>query len=149
MIADRRLYGTLDGGVVEEDDPRADFLIIAEGQSLRDKDVAKYRLTQDDDGTVRYEGFTGPKPSTGVESLDLTAPGSGEGQPQPSQEPQEPEQTDGTELPDDFPGASDLRAAGRTTYEQVAELSEEDLKAVPGVGPATLEKIKVALNDWE
>lgn len=48
-------------------------------------------------------------------------------------------------LGDDFPGKVPLSDAGITTWAQVRALSEAELKAVKGVGSATLEQIKTAL----
>lgn len=45
-------------------------------------------------------------------------------------------------LPEDFPGHAQLVEAGYTTMHKVETASDEDLLAVEGVGPATLEKIR-------
>lgn len=48
-------------------------------------------------------------------------------------------------LPGDFPGKVALADAGVTTRAQLMALDEDALKAIKGVGPATLEQIKAAL----
>jgi len=45
------------------------------------------------------------------------------------------------ELPEDFPGRASLDDAGHTTIASVNGLSEEELTAIPGIGPATAKKI--------
>lgn len=45
------------------------------------------------------------------------------------------------ELPEDFPGRAALNDAGHKTKADIARLSEEELTAIPGIGPATAKKI--------
>lgn len=47
-------------------------------------------------------------------------------------------------LPDDFPEAEGLREAGYRTLGAVRDATDEDLRAVPGVGPKRLEAIRAA-----
>jgi hypothetical protein len=51
----------------------------------------------------------------------------------------------GDELPEDFPARAQLAEAGYTLRTQLAGLTDEELTAVPGVGPATAAKIREAL----
>lgn len=44
----------------------------------------------------------------------------------------------------DFP---ELRAAGYTSVEQVRSASDDDLLNIKGIGPATLEKIRIATTE--
>jgi N utilization substance protein A len=41
-----------------------------------------------------------------------------------------------------------LVAAGITTVEQVADMTPEQLEEIPGVGPKTIEKISIAVNNY-
>src|SRR6516162_4185178 len=41
-----------------------------------------------------------------------------------------------------------LHAAGITTVEQVADMTPEQLEEVPGIGPKTVEKISIAVNNY-
>lgn len=45
------------------------------------------------------------------------------------------------ELPEDFPGRAALNEAGHRTRNDIAGFSEEELTAIPGIGPATAKKI--------
>jgi len=45
------------------------------------------------------------------------------------------------ELPEDFPGRAALADVGHKTKADIAGLSEEELTAIPGIGPATAKKI--------
>jgi hypothetical protein len=49
-----------------------------------------------------------------------------------------------TELPEDFPARELLIAAGYDTLDLVKNASDEDLDAIDGIGPATVEKIREA-----
>jgi hypothetical protein len=49
-------------------------------------------------------------------------------------------------LPEDFPGASALEAAGVTTYAGVRK-QLESLEDIDGIGPATAEKIHEAMGE--
>lgn len=57
----------------------------------------------------------------------------------------EPAEPSATPLPDDFPRRDKLLEAGYTTVEQVAELSDDDLMAVDGIGKASLAEIRARL----
>lgn len=48
-------------------------------------------------------------------------------------------------LPEDFPGYGALEAAGLTTYAKVRK-SLDTIEEVEGIGPATAEKIREAMN---
>ena len=48
------------------------------------------------------------------------------------------------DLPEDFPGRDELVAGGFSTLGAVKAASDEDLDAVPGIGPATLKEIRAA-----
>lgn len=52
-------------------------------------------------------------------------------------------------LPEDFPGHASLEAAGLTTYAKVRKELAKDkpFDEVDGVGPATQEKIRAAMNE--
>lgn len=50
-------------------------------------------------------------------------------------------------LPDDFPGHAALSNAGITTYAQLRKAG--DVTALEGIGPATADKIKTALEESE
>ncbi len=41
-----------------------------------------------------------------------------------------------------------LTAAGVTTVEQLADMTPEQLEAIPGIGPKTVEKISIAVNNY-
>ena len=41
-----------------------------------------------------------------------------------------------------------LTAAGITTVEQLADMTPEQLEAIPGIGPKTVEKISIAVNNY-
>jgi hypothetical protein len=56
----------------------------------------------------------------------------------------EPEPVTVTPIPNDFPGAGDLRAAGLLTLEDVAV--EPDLTGIKGVGRVTARRIREALD---
>src|SRR5262245_33974056 len=47
-------------------------------------------------------------------------------------------------LPDDFPGIAALHEAGINTYTQLSKVA--DLTEIPGIGPATAEKIQAELG---
>jgi N utilization substance protein A len=52
-------------------------------------------------------------------------------------------------VPDLEPGIVEkLLAAGITTVEQVADMTPEQLEEIPGVGPKTVEKISIAVNNY-
>lgn len=59
------------------------------------------------------------------------------------------EQTDRGGLPSDFPARNSLIAAGISTRTQVEAMTDEDLDAVPGIGPYMTEKIRAALDTKE
>lgn len=52
----------------------------------------------------------------------------------------------GTALPDDFPFATALRAAGYTTREQVAQATDKLLDAVPAIDKEAIKQIRTALE---
>lgn len=52
-----------------------------------------------------------------------------------------------SKLSEDFPGHDQLVAGGYTTIAKVRNASDEELLAVDGVGPVTVEKIRAALAD--
>ncbi|MGZ4824459.1 MAG: helix-hairpin-helix domain-containing protein, partial [Terriglobales bacterium] len=41
-----------------------------------------------------------------------------------------------------------LTAGGITTVEQLADMTPEQLEAIPGIGPKTVEKISIAVNNY-
>lgn len=45
-------------------------------------------------------------------------------------------------LPEDFPGRKALEANGTTTRAQVEKLSDDELKAIDGIGPKTFDEIR-------
>jgi len=52
-------------------------------------------------------------------------------------------------VPELAPGIIEkLLAAGITTVEQVADMTPEQLEEIPGVGPKTIEKISIAVNNY-
>ncbi len=52
-------------------------------------------------------------------------------------------------MPELEPGIIEkLVAAGITTVEQVADMTPEQLEEIPGVGPKTVEKISIAVNNY-
>jgi len=52
-------------------------------------------------------------------------------------------------VPDLEPGIIEkLLTAGITTVEQVADMTPEQLEEIPGVGPKTIEKISIAVNNY-
>lgn len=51
-----------------------------------------------------------------------------------------------TYLPEEFPGLKALQAAGKTTREHVEALSDDELKAIDGIGPKTFSDIRA--YDW-
>ncbi|MCK9494144.1 MAG: helix-hairpin-helix domain-containing protein [Dehalococcoidia bacterium] len=53
-------------------------------------------------------------------------------------------EADDTPIPDDFPGVRALRAAGLETMTDLLEV--EELRAIPGIGPATESRIRRALD---
>lgn len=63
----------------------------------------------------------------------------------PAESANEPKALRG-KLPEDFPGAAALEAAGVTTYAGVRK-QLESLEDIDGVGPATAEKIRDAMNE--
>jgi hypothetical protein len=78
---------------------------------------------------VHGVGFSTPAaPSTGASSPTPSAPGT----------------VDSDELPDDFPARDALTKGGFKTLSAVRAASDEELDALDGVGPATLEKIRDA-----
>lgn len=54
-----------------------------------------------------------------------------------------------SKLNEDFPGHDQLVAGGYTTITKVRNASDEELLAVDGVGPVTVEKIRAALAEPE
>lgn len=50
------------------------------------------------------------------------------------------------ELPEDFPAREQLAGEGLTTRSAVSAKSDEELDAIEGIGPATVEKIRSALK---
>lgn len=61
--------------------------------------------------------------------------------------PTEPTDTgENTPLPEDFPGRDELHAADVTTVEAVTALSDEELDGITGIGPATITRIRAALE---
>lgn len=62
-------------------------------------------------------------------------------------EPQKSETPKQGKLPEDFPALAALEDAKITTYAQLRKV--KDLTSIPGVGPATAEKIAEALGETE
>ena len=56
VTADRRLYETVDGQVVEADDPRRARLVAAAGAVIPKEEAERLGLT-DKDGILAYHGF--------------------------------------------------------------------------------------------
>lgn len=70
-----------------------------------------------------------------AEEAMLSAPGGGQAR-----------GNDEDALPEDFPARAALSEAGYTSRSQIADLSDEDLTAIKGVGPATAARIREALE---
>lgn len=122
MIADRRLCLTADRSeVVEENDPRAAWLLAGVGRQLGAGAVERYGLYLDEDERVRWGVKAMPKPE------DKMAPA-----PANKAAP--------AGLPEDFPGRDKLIEAGHETIEAVRQV--EDLTAVDGIGKATAARIE-------
>lgn len=69
MIADRALWRTAEGQLVEDDDPSGAFLIQAEGLEIRPKDVERFGLVEKDGKVSQKKDFTvsQPVPSTAAD----------------------------------------------------------------------------------
>lgn len=122
FILNRGLSLTADGKVVESTDPAAKRVLGVRGHSLYEDEAKHYGLD---------------------ESYRLVEEKPAEPEAAPEAEP-EPEEQKG-HLPEDFPGYAALAEAGINTYGQLRKL--EDVTTVPGIGPATAEKIKEALAE--
>lgn len=124
--ADRRLYLTSDKArVVEEDDARAAFLLVAAGRDIDATEAERLGLLVDGGVVVIAE----PLPVEPAEEAEGEDPAEAD-----------EEAGDTPELPEDFPGRDELMAAGLVTVEQVA--ATEDLTTVPGIGNATQGRIR-------
>lgn len=125
----RPLHLTADGKVVEETDPAGVTVLGGAGSPISEADKEKYGL--DDSHLMPGEDTSAKAPAAEAESA-------AEAQAEP-----EAEELKG-HLPEDFPGYAALAEAGINTYGQLRKL--EDVQAIPGIGPATAEKIAEALE---
>jgi hypothetical protein len=115
----RPLHLTADGKAVEETDPAGVKVLGGAGSPISEADKQKYGL--DESHLIAGEDTSAPAEAAS----------------------EEPAPVDDS-LPNDFPGHAALSEAGITTYAQLAAI--EDVQAIPGIGPATAEKIAEAFN---
>lgn len=162
LTADRRLW--LDAAkerVIEHSepmDPRAAFQLVAPGRTIPPREVERLSLTADEDGRIvlpEYDPEPKPEPeplpmdvvlaaTEGEDDADTDVADSARtirfgGEPEAETEAETP-------LPEDFPAAELLAGAGFGTVEAVSGASDEDLRAINGIGPATLGDIREALG---
>lgn len=122
--ANRRLYWTADKErVVEEGDPEAAFLFRAKGQSISENEMNRYRIRRKA-GAGPIENKLGQPPEADKGGLNASL----------------------FETFEDQRIVDDLAGAGLTTVGAVQAASDEDLLAIDGIGPKTLEAIRGALG---
>lgn len=131
FIINRNLHLDKDGKVVEEDDPAGKKVLGGKGKAFYE-DEAKYYGLDESHRLIEEK----PKPETAPEPAAKPAA--------EPEAPAEPEEQKG-HLPEDFPGYAALAEAGINTYGQLRKI--EDVTSVPGIGPATAEKIAEALKN--
>lgn len=120
--ANRRLYWTADQSrVVEEGDPEAALLYRAKGQSISDNELAQYGIAREEGAVLHPASENKIARITAQDKDDLGA-------------------TAG--LGDDKRLLIRLAERGITRKSQVAAMTDDDLRAIDGVGPATLRKLR-------
>ena len=122
ITADRRLYLTADKDrVVEEDDIRGAFLLVAEGRQIDGAEAERLGVSLVDDVVVIGEP--------------------------PEPEPEVAPEVEPTGLPEDLPGLKALEDAGYESLDEIRAI--EDLTAIAGVGDSTAAAIRDFLGDAE
>lgn len=122
--ANRRLFWTADQSrVVEEGDPEASTLFRATGQSISENDMQRYNISREKAHPGPTENKLAGPPGANKSGDDLAA-------------------TSG--LGDDRRLLALLAAHGITRKSQVQALSDEELRAIDGIGPAMLRKLREA-----
>lgn len=120
--ANRRLYWTADQSrVVEEGDPEAALLYRANGQSISDNEMAQYGIAREETDVIY------PASETKIARVQ-------------AQDPDDLGATAG--LGDDKRLLVRLAERGITRKSQVAAMSDDDLRAIDGIGPAALRKLR-------
>lgn len=131
--ADRRLYWTADKArVVEEGDPDGAFLYRGKGQSISENEMMQYNIDRNKAAQPGGENKLGGPPAENkvarvqAEDADDLAASAG--------------------LGDDQRLLVLLAEQGVTRKSQVRGMSDEELDALDGVGPATLRKLREAVG---
>src|SRR4029077_7327092 len=123
---------------VDEDDPKAAFLLVREGSEIEEAELEKYGLLEDGDKPKRVQ--------KGKAKPDSTNEPKSEDQPGQTDDQSEDESSPRLRFNEDFPSYAELSAGGYASITDLRKASDEELLTVPGIGKGKLAKIRETLG---